>query len=79
VFCVEIRISRNGTGCKERLSFDVLLTLSAGTAIIGIYIKTAMTGNARAGALYSEPENGASPEKARAGESPPSGRLKGFA
>ena len=37
-----------------------------------------MTGNARADALHSEPENGASPEKARAGESPPSGRLKGF-
>jgi len=38
--------------------------------------QTAMTGNARAGALQSEPEIGASPEKARAGESPPSGRLK---
>ena len=42
-----------------------------------IYMKIAMTGNARAGALQSEPEFGASPEKARAGESPPSRRLKG--
>ena len=36
-----------------------------------------MTGNARAAAFFREPEDGANPAKARAGESPPSGMPKG--